>query len=769
MEIQKYVSSKINLQKYLLEFINESENEEITFKQLTQCIETQQIINSKSEFKAFLHLIVRISNHHHRHINFFIRIEKILSLFKHEMQECFSNDEIFNIFKSNKRILLFLFEEKVLIPNQSIAEIMNNNKYKERDYLYYFFNEFNGFIDFKLKAVIENKLNDSFSKKYDLSTQKRKRGENDNAISIMIQNDLIDEFIIYVNQTNLPLTSKIRKSIFETNIFLLKKEPTLIEYSAFYGSIQIFRYLYLNGVELKNSLWLYAIHGRNPELIHILEEYKVYLHDFKDVIKESIKCHHQELIIYITNVKMEFRAGIITSSLLQCIKSYNYEYFSDDYLNSNIQKELCRNDYYFITKTLLEGELMKLEVNDAYKSASNKNNDDIIQLLLQYKGIENRSFEDCISLHQIQIPSFITSIGESAFNGCSKLTKITIPSSVKIIMKLAFQNCTSLQEIIIPSSVTEIGIATFSGCSSLKSVFIPNSISKIGDNAFWGCSSLLQITIPQGVKHIQDYTFFECSSLQQISIPYRLESIGEFSFWGCSSLKQILIPSSLTFVGNYAFAGCTSLTEVSIPSSVKSYGNSVFERCSSLKKATFDDLISKIGESGFFSCSSLIQIKIPSSVTEIEDNAFWGCKSLEKVLFPQRLKSIGKNAFWSCSSLEKVDFPSSLNTIEECAFYSCSSLIKIIIPHFVKTIGKSAFSECSNLKEVAIPSSVTKIGENAFEKCYSLNQIQIPSSITLIENETFNECSSLVQILIPSSVTSIGKNAFPLATKVIRA
>ena len=53
------------------------------------------------------------------------------------------------------------------------------------------------------------------------------------------------------------------------------KNTTLIEYSAFYGSIQIFNFLRMNNVELSPSLWLYAIHGNNAELIHLLEENKV--------------------------------------------------------------------------------------------------------------------------------------------------------------------------------------------------------------------------------------------------------------------------------------------------------------------------------------------------------------------------------------------------------------------------------------------------------------------------------------------------------------
>ena len=74
-------------------------------------------------------------------------------------------------------------------------------------------------------------------------TKKGIKGENDSYRSSLIRQDLIDDFISHVSRTNISLTSKIEPSIFETNQFLIENKPTLIEYSAFYGSIQICKYL----------------------------------------------------------------------------------------------------------------------------------------------------------------------------------------------------------------------------------------------------------------------------------------------------------------------------------------------------------------------------------------------------------------------------------------------------------------------------------------------------------------------------------------------
>ena len=91
-------------------------------------------------------------------------------------------------------------------------------------------------------------------------------------ICTLIQNDSVIDFISYIEKNNISLLSTIPSSIYETNLFLFNKNPTLIEYAAFYGSIQIFKYLYNKKVEINNSIWLYSIHGKNADIIHFLEE-----------------------------------------------------------------------------------------------------------------------------------------------------------------------------------------------------------------------------------------------------------------------------------------------------------------------------------------------------------------------------------------------------------------------------------------------------------------------------------------------------------------
>ena len=198
--------------------------------------------------------------------------------------------------------------------------------YQTKDFIN-FFNKFN------------EKLPDNFLKQ-------RKIGQNENHICKLIREDLIDEFITYINQHDYSLNSNIKQSIYESNSLLLKNEPTLIEYAAFFGSIQIFKYLFLNKAKIKAIIWIYAMHSYNPELINFLEENhkiqqrnEIYFHCFK----EAIKCHHIDVSNYIQNNYLNENFG--ENILSYIFHYYNYYYFPKELNNCFILFYACKYDH----------------------------------------------------------------------------------------------------------------------------------------------------------------------------------------------------------------------------------------------------------------------------------------------------------------------------------------------------------------------------------------------------------------------------------------
>ena len=79
----------------------------------------------------------------------------------------------------------------------------------------------------------------------------------------------------------------------------------------------------------------------------------------------------------------------------------------------------------------------------------------------------------------------ITEIQQYAFHGQSKLNEITLPNTIRKIGG-SFNSCISLQKIEIPSSVTTIRNDCFNNATNLKEIIIHNTEGAIA-NQPWGC------------------------------------------------------------------------------------------------------------------------------------------------------------------------------------------------------------------------------------------------------------------------------------------
>ena len=320
MNIQKCIEEMKTIHESLLNLLESETNIEEEFQNLLLYIEDYKICEEKHKIRSILNLILKIANNHYRGSSFFTKIFKILTVLKISIKKYFTNLEIFKIFKSNKRILLFLIEEQIIKIDNYIVKLFFTEKYINFKYPQYFAPEISPIIDKKLINLKDkNELLEEITKELPSNFyESRKLGENDQLICRYIQQDLIKEFIVYVNRNNTFLDEVIQPSIYETNELILrmnanKSQIRLIEYAAFYGSIQIFNYLRINKVILTPSIWIYAIHGKNAEIIHILEENKVWNEDptYKNILFESIKCHHNDVVNYIQNNYLKENIDII--------------------------------------------------------------------------------------------------------------------------------------------------------------------------------------------------------------------------------------------------------------------------------------------------------------------------------------------------------------------------------------------------------------------------------------------------------------------------
>ena len=216
--------------------------------------------------------------------------------------------------------------------------------------------------EYEIKKI-ESEIKQKYDEEITNFIGKCRIGENYSYICSLIRQDAAEEFISYVNRTNISLLSQIRLSIFETNLFLMEKTPTLIEYASFYGSIQIIQYLRYSKVPLTYSMWFYTIHSNNAELIHCLEENEIkpvkkvwkaiFLSKFsiktqqsvkyknmitkneneesityEEIFKEAIICHHNAIADYIKDNFLDQTPITNFESII--INCTNYYYFPSD-------------------------------------------------------------------------------------------------------------------------------------------------------------------------------------------------------------------------------------------------------------------------------------------------------------------------------------------------------------------------------------------------------------------------------------------------------
>ena len=220
----------------------------------------------------------------------------------------------------------------------------------------------------------------------------------------MIRNDSIIDFIRYINRKNIHFSSIIPTSIYETNWFLQKhQDSTLIEYAAFYGSIQVFQYLKQNGAEMKPLIWLYSIHGQNAEIIHKLEEDHV-SQNYKKCLKEALKCHHNDVARYFQINQSE------DEDYLYDIP-FGFRYYNFDFISENIFSmkfplfNLCKFQYNSLAKLYLKSKNIDssflINVDD-YKISKNQPNNSLFHLVdniktgekyfIKYSYIKNQKY-----------------------------------------------------------------------------------------------------------------------------------------------------------------------------------------------------------------------------------------------------------------------------------------------------------------------------------------------------------------------------------------
>lgn len=184
-----------------------------------------------------------------------------------------------------------------------------------------------------------------------------------------------------------------------------------------------------------------------------------------------------------------------------------------------------------------------------------------IEIPSNVRTIGESAFQQCRALASVKLGINTRSIADYSFADCPSLVDVTFNEGLETIGSYVFTQFkgndggAALTEADLPSSLTSIGNSAFKSLKKLKSVSIPGN-TDIGKNAFAFCSELDVVAFGH-TKSIGANAFRSCTSLKQAQIDSG--SIGQDAFQGCNSLDAVKI-SSVTWIGSGAFADCNSLT-----------------------------------------------------------------------------------------------------------------------------------------------------------------------------------------------------------------
>lgn len=295
---------------------------------------------------------------------------------------------------------------------------------------------------------------------------------------------------------------------------------------------------------------------------------------------------------------------------------------------------------------------------------------------------------------ELEIPDYVTGIGEYAFRGCDAVIVWDGDPSVEEIGESAFEGYAG-RSFVIPDSVSDIGSRAFYNCTRLASVYIGAGVNYIASDAFIGCTALESVSNASALPISAGstaYGFVGCYAPQIFNYrdgEWKTDTEDGFVFvydGRAGRLEEyngnageLVLPDSFAAYGGQTvtqyrimpsvFADMT-LTSVTIGTGVTSVGSGAFENCTRLTEVHISDLgvwcaidfddesANPLSVAGalYLNGNRVTELVIPENVTKIGNYAFYGCEWVGDLTIPAAVKQIGKYAFGGCGNVDEVAF-----------------------------------------------------------------------------------------------------------------
>lgn len=279
----------------------------------------QPLLDRKEDLKVICEMISYYARSHKvtEKQNAVKLFEKLMNPIKEKLQNCSSF--FWSIFGGNYYLKLMFYEEGLISIEQIIISVQGNFKSPSTEY---FLPEIIENSPEYFEKEVKNRYSKPYSKEYiDQFKKLRKKyfewirnsaDYNDpsykeietNNLRFAIKTDDIQSFQKILANTNLSINSKINESVVE-NFLLYSNEMDLIEYATEFNSINIIKFLLMNGVEYNDNLIHFAISSNNYDIIKFIEDKKMSKFN-TTALYSSLSLWNDEVIDYILSNYDEF-------------------------------------------------------------------------------------------------------------------------------------------------------------------------------------------------------------------------------------------------------------------------------------------------------------------------------------------------------------------------------------------------------------------------------------------------------------------------------
>ena len=111
------------------------------------------------------------------------------------------------------------------------------------------------------------------------------------------------------------------------------------------------------------------------------------------ILKESIKCHHNEIAYYIKSNYLEDKYDIEEEGfeIIYALKFYNFIFIKNEEINETTFKYLCQYDYYILVSILLNSKVIDINratIENIIFLAIKNGNIEIVDLLISLPNID---------------------------------------------------------------------------------------------------------------------------------------------------------------------------------------------------------------------------------------------------------------------------------------------------------------------------------------------------------------------------------------------